>query len=266
MAIDPICGMTVDEESGLRAERDGQTFFFCSSHCRQRFLSTSTSVNRQETPQGKAFYTCPMHPEVEQDHPGDCPECGMALEPKTVTAGSNGQDNAELRDMTTRFWIGAVLTLPVFLVAMAHLIPALGRQPWVDSHVSRWMQFVLTTPVVWWAGWPFFQRGWRSVVTRRLNMFTLIGIGVGAAFVFSAAAMLVPGLFPHAMQHDGKVPIYFEAAAVIVVLVLLGQVLELRARRRTGSAIRALLSLVPPKARRVMPEGDRTPSSMPLRS
>ncbi len=257
MAIDPICGMTVDEASGLRAERDGQAFFFCSSHCRQRFLSTSTSVNLQETPQGKALYTCPMHPEVEQDHPGDCPECGMALEPKTVTAGSNGEDNAELRDMTTRFWIGAVLTLPVFLVAMAHLVPALGRQPWVDSHVARWMQFVLTTPVVWWAGWPFFQRGWRSVVTRRLNMFTLIAIGVGAAFVFSAAAMLMPGLFPHTMQHDGKVPIYFEAAAVIVVLVLLGQVLELRARRRTGSAIRALLNLAPPKARRVTQEGDQ---------
>ncbi|TVS17543.1 MAG: heavy metal translocating P-type ATPase [Planctomycetaceae bacterium] len=257
MAIDPICGMTVDEASGLRAERDGQTFFFCSDHCRQRFLSTPATAKPQEKPQGKALYTCPMHPDVEQDHPGDCPECGMALEPTRVTAGTDEENNAELRDMTTRFWIGAVLTLPVFLVAMAHLIPALGRQPWVDSHVARWMQFVLTTPVVWWAGWPFFQRGWRSVVTRRLNMFTLIAIGVGAAFVFSAAAMLVPGLFPHTMQHDGKVPIYFEAAAVIVVLVLLGQVLELRARRRTGSAIRALLNLAPPKARRVTPEGDR---------
>jgi Cu+-exporting ATPase len=128
MAIDPICGMTVDEASGLRAERDGQTFFFCSSHCRQRFLSTSANVDRQEKPQGKALYTCPMHPEVEQDHPGDCPQCGMALEPKTVTAGSSEEEHVELRDMTLRFWIGAALTLPVFLLAMAHLIPALGRQ------------------------------------------------------------------------------------------------------------------------------------------
>jgi P-type Cu+ transporter len=188
MAIDPICGMTVDEASGLRAERDGQTFFFCSDHCRQRFLSTPATAKPQEKPQGKALYTCPMHPDVEQDHPGDCPECGMALEPTRVTAGTDEENNAELRDMTTRFWIGAVLTLPVFLVAMAHLIPALGRQSWVDGHVSRWMQFVLTTPVVWWAGWPFIQRGWRSVVTRRLNMFTLIaGQRVGSGSGFGAA-------------------------------------------------------------------------------
>ena len=203
-----------------------------------------------------AIYTCPMHPEVQQDHPGDCPKCGMTLEPKTATAGTDDEENAELRDMTRRFWIGAALALPVFVLAMAHLIPALGRQPWVDSDVSRWMQFALATPVVWWAGWPFFHRGWRSVVTRHLNMFTLIAIGVGAAFVFSAVAMLMPGMFPPTMQHEGKVAIYFEAAAVIVVLVLLGQVLELRARSRTGSAIKALLNLAPPTARQVAPGGD----------
>ena len=197
-----------------------------------------------------------MHPEVQQDHPGDCPKCGMTLELKTVTAGTDDEENAELRDMTRRFWIGAALALPVFVLAMAHLIPALGRQSWVDSDVSRWMQFALATPVVWWAGWPFFHRGWRSVVTRHLNMFTLIAIGVGAAFVFSAVAMLMPGIFPHTMQHEGKVAIYFEAAAVIVVLVLLGQVLELRARSRTGSAIKALLNLAPPTARQVAPGGD----------
>ena len=180
----------------------------------------------------------------------------MALEPKTVTAGTDDEENAELRDMTRRFWIGAALTLPVFVLAMAHLIPALARQSWANSHASRWIQFALTTPVVCWAGWPFFQRGWRSVVTRHLNMFTLIAIGVGAAFVFSAVAMLMPGLFPHTMQHEGKVAIYFEAAAVIVVLVLLGQVLELRARSRTGSAIKALLNLAPPTARQVAPGGD----------
>ena len=158
--------------------------------------------------------------------------------------------------MTRRFWIGAALALPVFVLAMAHLIPALARQPWVDSDASRWMQFALATPVVWWAGWPLLHRGWRSIVTLHLNMFTLIAIGVGAAFVFSAVAMLMPGIFPPTMQHEGKVAIYFESAAVIVVLVLLGQVLELRARSRTGSAIKALLNLAPPTARQVAPGGD----------
>jgi Cu+-exporting ATPase len=205
---------------------------------------------------GNTIYTCPMHPEVQQDHPGDCPKCGMALEPKTVTAGTDDEENAELRDMTRRFWTGSALSLPVFLLAMAHVIPALAQQSWVDSGASRWIQFALTTPVVGWAGWPFFLRGWRSVVTRNLNMFTLIAIGVGAAFVFSAVAMLLPGIFPRTMQHEGKVAIYFEAAAVIVVLVLLGQVLELRARSRTGSAIKALLNLAPPTARQVVPGGD----------
>jgi Cu+-exporting ATPase len=256
MARDPICDMTVDEASALSAERDGQTFYFCSDGCRQKFLSAPATVEKEEKPQGKAIYTCPMHPEVQQDHPGACPKCGMALEPKTVGAGTGDDENAELRDMTRRFWIGAALTLPVFVLAMVHVIPALGSQPWASSHVSRWIQFVLTTPVVCWAGWPFFQRGWRSVVTLHLNMFTLIAIGVGAAFIFSAVAMLLPGLFPHTMQHEGKVAIYFEAAAMIVVLVLLGQVLELRARSRTGSAIKALLNLAPPTARQVAPEGD----------
>ena len=206
---------------------------------------------------GKTVYTCPMHPEVRQDHPGDCPLCGMPLEPLTVVADGDEEENAELRDMTRRFWIGAALTLPVFVLAMAHMVPAPAIQAWADSHASRWIQFALTTPVVFWAGWPFFRRGWRSIMTGRLNMFTLIAIGVGAAYVYSAVAMLLPGIFPHAMQHGGKVGIYFEAAAVIVVLVLLGQVLELRARSRTGSAIKALLNLAPPTARKVETGGDR---------
>jgi Cu+-exporting ATPase len=265
MAKDPICGMAVDESSPLRAERGGQTFYFCSDNCRQKFLSASESVTHAHgassaapvvpTP-GKTIYTCPMHPEVQQNHPGDCPKCGMSLVLQTPTAGPDEAEIAELRDMTKRFWVGAALTLPVFVLAMAHMIPALARQTSADSHTSRWIQFALATPVVWWAGWPFFLRGWRSVVTRHLNMFTLIAIGVGAAFVFSAVAMLAPDLFPHAMRHDGKVAIYFEAAAVIVVLVLLGQVLELRARSRTGSAIKALLNLAPPTARRVTAGGD----------
>ena len=255
-AIDPICGMTVDEATTLFAERDGQKFYFCGEHCRQQFLSTTSSAKDGEKALGKPIYTCPMHPEVQQDHPGNCPKCGMALEPKTVTAGSDDEENAELRDMTRRFWVGAALTLPVFVLAMSHLIPALGRQPWVNSDASRWLQFALTAPVVWWAGWPFFQRGWRSITTLHLNMFTLIAIGVGAAFVSSAVAMLAPELFPHTMQHEGKVAIYFEAAAMVTVLVLLGQVLELRARSRTGSAIKALLNLAPPTARFLAPGGD----------
>ena len=256
MAIDPICGMTVNEATDFRAERDGQTFYFCSEHCRQKFLSTSAAAKHEEKPHGKPIYTCPMHPEVQQDHPGPCPICGMALEQMAVTAGTDEEENAELDDMTRRFWIGAALTVPVFVLAMAHMVPGLGSQPWVDSPASRWTQFALTTPVVWWAGWPFFLRGWRSVVTRHLNMFTLIAIGVGAAFSFSAVAMLAPHLFPPTMQHEGKIAIYFEAAAVIIVLVLLGQVLELRARSRTGSAIKALLNLAPPTARQVTPGGD----------
>lgn len=204
----------------------------------------------------KALYTCPMHPEVEQDHPGNCPKCGMTLELKTVTAGKDDQENVELRDMTRRFWIGAALALPVFILAMAHVIPGLSGLPWVNSETSRWIQFALATPVVWWAGWPLLHRGWHSIVTRQLNMFTLIGIGVGAAFVLSTVAMLAPGIFPDTIQHEGRIAIYFESAAVIVVLVLLGQVLELRARSRTGSAIKALLNLAPPTARQVAPGGD----------
>ncbi|MBT1071301.1 heavy metal translocating P-type ATPase [Pelotalea chapellei] len=257
MAIDPICGMEIDESSALPVERDGQTFYFCSAHCRQKFLSEPPTAKSEEKPHGKNIYTCPMHPEIEQDYPGDCPKCGMALEPKILTAGSDEEENAELDDMTRRLWIGAALTFPVFVLAMAHMVPALARQSWANGHISRWLQFALTTPVVLWAGGPFFRRGWRSIMTRHLNMFTLIAIGVGAAFIFSTVAMLKPELFPYTMQHEGKVAIYFEAAAVIIVLVLLGQVLELRARSRTGSAIKALLNLAPPTARHVAEGGDQ---------
>jgi Cu+-exporting ATPase len=258
---DPICGMTVDPATALHAAQDGETFYFCSEHCRKKFLSPTDSAKHKEEetakkPQSKTIYTCPMHPEVEQDHPGECPKCGMALESKSSGSGKGEEDHAELDDMTRRFWIGAALTLPVFLLAMAHMIPALDRQPWVSGDVSRWIQFLLTTPVVWWAGWPFFKRGWRSILTMNLNMFTLIAIGVGAAYVFSAVAMLLPELFPHSMRHGGKVGIYFEAAGMVTVLVLLGQVLELRARSRTGSAIKQLLNLAPPTARQVVDGGD----------
>jgi Cu+-exporting ATPase len=194
----------------------------------------------------KTIYTCPMHPEIEQDKPGNCPICGMALEPKTISAASP-EDDAELTDMTRRFWIGAALTLPIFVLAMSHLWP--NAPDWMSGDASRWIQFVLSTPVVWWAGGPFFERGWRSVQTRHLNMFTLIAIGVGVAWLYSAVVMLFPGVFPPSMTHHGKIGLYFEAAAMITVLVLLGQVLELRARGRTGHAIRSLLDLTPPTAR-----------------
>ena len=213
-------------------------------------------------PEAKAIYTCPMHPEVRQDHPGDCPKWGMTLEPQTSTPDA-GEDDTELRDMTRRFWICLVLTLPVFVVAMAHVVPALAHAAWVESQTSRWAQFILSTPVVLWGAAPFFRRGWKSLLTRHFNMWTLIMLGVGAAFLFSVVAMLAPSLFPASMRMHGKVGIYFEAAAVIVVLVLLGQMLELRARSRTGSAIKALLNLAPPTARLITAAGEE---EVPLES
>ncbi len=214
----------------------------------------------------KTIYTCPMHPEIEQDHPGDCPKCGMALEPKTISgSGGGAEGNAELTDLTRRLWIGAGLTLPVFLLAMAHLLP--HAPEWLSGGTSRWVQLALSTPVVLWAGWPFFVRGWRSVLNGHLNMFTLIALGVGSAFAYSAVVMLFPGVFPSSFQHHnmgggGQIGVYFEAAAMITVLVLLGQMLELRARARTGSAIRALLDLAPKVARRLHDDGQE--SDVPL--
>ncbi|NJO23883.1 MAG: cadmium-translocating P-type ATPase, partial [Sphingomonadales bacterium] len=200
-------------------------------------------------------YTCPMHPEVVQDEPGECPKCGMALEPMTVKAE---EENAELADMMRRLWVGASLTTPILVLAMGHYLPGLGPlvERLVPREISGWLQLILATPIVLWAGWPFFQRGWRSTVTWNLNMFTLIAIGVGAAFAYSVIATLAPGAFPEAFrQGSGGIGVYFEVAAVIVVLVLLGQVLELRARERTGGALRALLDLAPQTARRLNHDG-----------
>jgi Cu+-exporting ATPase len=272
MATDPVCGMTVNEATALRADRDGRAFFFCSEHCRQTFLAggpgttTASPAKAHEhhgaepvRPSGTkpvpppagggqgAVYTCPMHPQVEQVGPGTCPICGMALEPKAAQAGEQA-DDPELIDMTRRFRVAAVLTVPVLLLAM---LPMLGvpLDRWPGASLQGWLQLLLSTPVVLWGGWPFFERGWRSVVTRNLNMFTLIALGTGAAYLYSLVAVLAPGLFPESLRRHGMVEMYFEAAAVIVTLVLLGQVLELRARRRTGTAIRELLSLAPPVAR-----------------
>ncbi|HMD59960.1 MAG TPA: copper-translocating P-type ATPase, partial [Opitutaceae bacterium] len=202
----------------------------------------------------KTIYTCPMHPQIEQDHPGACPICGMALEPKIAAVGAGEGADAELRDMTRRFWFAGALTLPVFLLSMAHLAPALANAG--NAPLSRWIQFLLSTPVVWWAGWPFLVRAARSFRTANWNMFTLIALGVGAAWAYSTAALLLPGAFPKAAHAHGEVDIYFESAAVIVVLVLLGQVLELRARSQTSSALRALLDLAPATAIRVTAAGE----------
>ena len=201
------------------------------------------------------IYTCPMHPQIRQEGPGSCPICGMALEPLTVTA--EALPNHELAEMTRRFWIGLVLALPVFVLEMGSHVPALGLHDFVPARLSTWIQFALSTPVVLWAGWPFFQRGWVSVVNRSLNMFSLIALGTGAAYLYSVVATLLPGVFPAGFRGmGGTVAVYFEAAAVITVLVLLGQVLELRARERTGGAIRALLNLAPKTARRLGERGE----------
>ncbi|MGB6220051.1 MAG: copper-translocating P-type ATPase [Haloferula sp.] len=197
------------------------------------------------------IYTCPMHPEIEQDHPGDCPICGMALEPKGVPAADDGDDE-EIRSLSRKFWISAILTLPVFVIAMAHWIPGFDIAALIPKHISKWIEFALTTPVVIWAGGMFFTKAWRSLKTRNLNMFTLIATGVGAAFVYSAVAVLAPDIFPESFREHGEVGLYFEAAAVITVLVLLGQLLEAKARSRTGQAIQALLGLAAKTAHRLI--------------
>ena len=267
-SIDPVCGMRVDPARAAGShEHDGQTYFFCSRSCLEKFKAdparylrkqeassplvqivgfppakpTEPSLPPTPTAPDDVIYTCPMHPEVRQKGPGSCPICGMALEPEMVTAEE--APNPELVDMTRRFWIAALLSAPVLALGM--------------METQRWIQFALATPVVLWAGWPLFTRAWASLVNRSPNMFTLIGMGVGTAYLYSAIAMLAPGIFPHELSaHGGLPPVYFEAAAVITTLVLLGQVLELRARSRTSSAIKALLGLVPKTARRTGPDGN----------
>jgi P-type Cu+ transporter len=258
---DPVCGMDVDPRwSKHSATYDSRDFHFCSAGCKGKFEANPA---RYVADAGKpaaapvatgTIYTCPMHPQIRQVGPGNCPICGMALEPVTATAESG--ENHELADMSRRFWIGLVLTLPVFFLEMGSHIPALGLHELVPPRVSIWIQFVLSTPVVLWAGWPFFERAWASVVHRSLNMFSLIALGTGAAYLYSLAATLAPDLFPAGFRGmGGTVAVYFEAAAVITVLVLLGQVLELRAREQTGGAIRALLKLAPKTARRLRADG-----------
>src|SRR5688572_14497417 len=278
-AVDPVCGMTVDPARAAgHTEYKGKTYYFCATSCLRKFTAdperylapkpaptlmqigkpgAHVHVALAAAPPPAAapgtLYTCPMHPEIVQDHPGACPKCGMALEPMTPSLDEG--PNPELVDMARRFRFAAILGAPVFLLAMADMVVGSGLGGRVDVRWVNWLGLALATPVVWWAGWPFFQRGWASIVNRSPNMFTLIAIGVGAACGYSVLATLFPDALPPAFHHGGQPALYFEAAAIITTLVLLGQVLELRARSRTSSAIKALLRLAPPTARLVRPDG-----------
>jgi Cu+-exporting ATPase len=263
-AIDPVCHMTVDPATARAStEYQGQKYYFCSPHCLEKFQAdpqrylahgdhspAHPDVTPAPVPGTAVEYFCPMDPEVVSDRPGFCPKCGMALEPRATSAEEG--PNPELADMSRRFWIGLVLGLPVFVLAMAEMIPGLRL---LDMGVTAWVELVLATPVVLYCGWPFFERAWVSIVHRSPNMFTLIALGVGVAYLYSVAATLVPWIFPVEFQHDGRVEPYFETAAAITVLVLLGQVLEIRARSRTSAAIRKLLGLAPRTARVIRPDG-----------
>ncbi|OGW36205.1 MAG: copper-translocating P-type ATPase [Nitrospirae bacterium GWD2_57_9] len=277
---DPVCGMVIESESaaGTAVYRD-RTYHFCSSSCREKFEKDperyvpGPKANKKKPPScpecgrepmpdephehvpGKTEWTCPMHPEVVRDAPGSCPICGMALEPRTVTLSQ--EENPELKSMTRRFWVSTVFTLPLILIGMRILIPGISPDGLLPHRTLAWIECILATPVVLWGGLPFFVRGWQSVVNRSPNMFTLIALGVGVSYVYSLAAVLFPGSFPAAFKDEsGMVGTYFEAAAAITTLVLLGQVLELRARSRTGAAIRSLLRLAPTTASRVTNAGE----------
>ena len=271
---DPVCGMQVQPDRAAgKSDHKGKTYYFCGLGCKRKFdsdperylqpkpaapltqlssISPTPSLPRQEPVRSSETagteYTCPMHPEVRQNGPGSCPKCGMALEPVEATAD---ESNEELHDMQRRFWVSAALTAPLLLIMILEMASG-GTDPVSRSWWTGWLQFALATPVVLWGGAPFFARGWHSVVTRYLNMFTLIALGTGASYLFSIFALLLPGLIPASFRSEhGSLPLYFEPAAVITTLVLLGQVLELRARARTGSAIRSLLNLTPKLARLV---------------
>ena len=263
MANDPVCGMEVSADAPVQFSHEGVTYHFCSEHCLHKFRDHPHLYLKQgKVPtavSNTTIYTCPMHPEIRQPSPGNCPKCGMTLEALNAPA----EDNAELRDMTRRFWASTALALPVFLLAMVtDLIPQ-ALPDFVPMTALQWLEFALATPVVLWGGWPIFQRGWASVVNRSLNMFSLIALGVGVAWTYSVVAMLLPGIFPPVMRSMmGTVPVYFEAAAVIMALVLLGQVMELQARSQTSAAIKMLLGLAPKTARIV--HADNSEKDIPL--
>ena len=258
---DPVCGMKAATDPAKMAEHAGTKHYFCSQHCVTKFRANPQQyLMPQATPAapvGKTAsatvrYTCPMHPQVQQIGPGSCPICGMALEPMDATAD---EDTSELRDMSKRFWVGLALSLPLLFISMSEFIPGLDLRHRIGMATFNWLQAILAAPVVLWGGWPFFVRGWASFKRWNLNMFSLIALGTGASFLFSVFALLFPDSLPEAFKMNGMVPFYFEAAAVIVTLVLMGQVLELRARSRTNSAIKSLLELAPNTAFRIRPDG-----------
>lgn len=252
---DPVCGMTVTKQSEHQSDHMGSTYFFCGTKCKTKFDADPMNYMGERIDRSPpspaaagAIYTCPMHPEVRQDHPGNCPKCGMTLEP--LLPELEEDENPELRDFQKRFWWTLPLTIVVTFLAMAG-----HRLRWFDMSVQSWIEFALSLPIVLWAGWPFFSRGWQSVVNRSPNMWTLIGLGTGAAFVYSVAATVTPNAFPDSFISMGRVAVYFEATAVIISLTLLGQVLELNARSQTSAAIKSLLGLAPKTARRLRPDG-----------
>ncbi|GGD07237.1 heavy metal translocating P-type ATPase [Aureimonas glaciei] len=271
-AKDPVCGMTVDRATAAHmAKHEGHRFYFCSAGCQEKFAADPVAYegDRPATPAAPAgtLYTCPMHPEIVQDHFGDCPKCGMALEPMGVTADAG--PNPELVDFTRRFWVSLVCAVPLLIISMGPML-GLPVRGWLGERTAVLLEFALATPVVLWAALPFFRRGWQSLVNRSPNMWTLIALGVGASYLFSLVATFLPGLFPASLrvgampgmdgmaEMGGSVPVYYEAATVIVALIFVGQILELKARERTGSAIRALLDLAPKTARRLAADGSET--------
>ncbi|MGB9712643.1 MAG: heavy metal translocating P-type ATPase [Dissulfurimicrobium hydrothermale] len=268
-AIDPVCGMTVDPgKTPFKYIYDQKTYYFCSKGCEGKFardpgryLNPSRKNEGMEEASPGAIYTCPMHPEVRQTGPGICPKCGMALEPETFSLEE--EDDSELKDMTRRFWLALVFTAPLFVIAMSHMGHGMSLGGFLPRALSPWVELILSTPVVFWCGWPILERAFQSVASRNLNMFTLIGIGVGTAWIYSLVATLVPDIFPPSFRTEGgQVPVYFEAAGVITTLVLLGQVLEIRARKGASGAIRALLGLSPKTARLVRPDGSEEDVSL----
>lgn len=258
---DPVCGMMIDPLSakGGNTQHNGETFYFCNPKCKTKFEAEplkylSPQAERLQKVDSEAVYTCPMHPEVRQKGPGNCPICGMALEPEEVSLEE--VENPELIDFVRRLKVSVPLTIPLLIIAMSDLIPGQPVQHMIPGWVNASIQFILATPVVLWGGFPFFERGWSSIKTRNFNMFTLIAMGTGVAYIFSLVGTFYPSIFPDSLKiHGGMVPLYYEAAAVIVTLVLLGQVLELQARNKTGNAIRALLGLAPKTARKIKSDG-----------